>query len=71
MHAYKGIYIINTRKFESVTSRKDRDYPLELARTDALISNQTQLAVNTLAHTLARRPCGLKVPLLFDVHSVC
>jgi len=29
MHAYEEIYIINTLKYESVTSRKDRDYPME------------------------------------------
>jgi hypothetical protein len=68
MHAYEEIY---TRKYESVTSRKDRDYPAELARTDTLISNQTQLALNRLDHTLARSPCSLEVTLLFDVNSVC
>jgi len=71
MHAYEEIYIINTRKYESVTSRKDRDYLMELARIGTLISNQTQLALNRLDHTLARRPCSLKVTLLFDVNSVC
>ena len=71
MHACIRRDLRNKRtKYESVTSRKDRDYPRKLARTDTLISNQTQPALNRLAHPRVQA-LQSEVDVTFDVNSVC